>query len=82
MCRKTVTTGRVCRVQVVKFRTHWDNCQYQLIQVYSFNSDANFDSIIQFLAEIVEKLAVFAIFSFLGNDYEISRTEALSDCFI
>ena len=42
------------RVQAVKLITQWDNCQYQLIQVYNFNSDANFDSIIRFLAEIVE----------------------------
>ena len=54
MCLKTVTTERVSLVQVVKLITQLDNCQYQLIQVDTFNSDANFDSIIWFLPEIVE----------------------------
>ena len=53
LCLKTVMTGRVSRVQVVTLITQQDNCQYQLIQVYTFNSDANTDSIIRFLAEIV-----------------------------
>ena len=54
MYGKTVTTGRVSRLQVVKLITQSDNCRYQLIQVFSFNLSANFDSIIQFLAEIDE----------------------------
>ena len=54
MYGKTVTTGRVSRLQVVKLTTQSDNCRYQLIHVFSFNLSANFDSIIQFLAEIVE----------------------------
>ena len=54
MCRKTVTTGYVSRVEVVKLITQPDNCQYQLTKVCRFNYNANFDSIIQFLAEIVE----------------------------
>ena len=51
---KTVMTGCVSRVQVVKLITQRDNCHYQLTEVYAFNSNANFDSIIRFLAEIVE----------------------------
>ena len=53
-CSDKLTTGRVSRVQAVKLITQWDNCQYLLIQVYSFNQDAKYDSIIRFLAEIVE----------------------------
>ena len=54
MCRTTVTTGYVSRVEVVKLITQRDNCQYQLKQSCRFNENAKFDSIIQFLAEIVE----------------------------
>ena len=54
MCRKTVTMGCVSRVEVLELITQWDSCQYQLTQVCRFNLNAKFDSIIQFLAEIVE----------------------------
>ena len=37
MCRQTVKTGQASRVQAVKLITLWDNYQYQLVQVYSFN---------------------------------------------
>ena len=79
MYQKTVTKGRVSRVQVVKPITQRDKCHYQLVQVQVYKSDANFDSIIRFLAEIRWKLAVFVIFSFFCNDYEISWMEALPD---
>ena len=45
---------RVSRVQALKLVTQCDNWQYQLIQVYSFKQDTNYDSIIRCLAEIVE----------------------------
>ena len=51
---KTFTMGCVGRVEVVKLITQRDNCQYQLAQVCRFNYNANFDSVIKFLAEIVE----------------------------
>ena len=54
MCRKTVTKGHVSRVQVLKPITQRDNYQYQLTQVCRFNLNAKFDSIIQFLAEMLE----------------------------
>ena len=53
-CAEKLTTDWVSRVQVVKLVTQRVKCQYQLVQVKSFNAYANFDSIIRFLAGIIE----------------------------
>ena len=62
MCQKTVTTGQVSRVQVVKLITGRDNCQYQLIQVYAFNSNANLILSLYFLPRSLKMSSFYDLF--------------------